>query len=81
MCSQKSAFLYFETPKTPPYGDRSTEEVREFTANCIAAFIPRGIKAVVVACNTATAAAIECLRARYPRQNHHRNGASPEAGG
>ena len=59
-------FLYFGDSKNAPYGDRSTEEVREFTANCIAAFIPRGIKAVVVACNTATAAAIECLRARYP---------------
>lgn len=37
-------FLYFGDSKNAPYGDRSTEEVREFTANCIAAFIPRGIK-------------------------------------
>ena len=35
-------FFILRRLKNAPAGDRSTEEVREFTANCIAAFIPRG---------------------------------------
>ena len=59
-------FLYFGDSQNAPYGTRSTEEVRSLTEASIAAFLPRGIKAIVVACNTATAAAIESLRAQYP---------------
>ncbi len=59
-------FLYFGDSKNAPYGTRSTEEVRDLTTSCIAEFIPRGVKAVVVACNTATAAAIASLRTCYP---------------
>lgn len=59
-------FLYFGDSKDAPYGTRSTEEVRALTLDRIAGLIPRGVKAIVVACNTATAAAIEELRAAYP---------------
>lgn len=59
-------FLYYGDSKNAPYGTRSTEEVRILTQNCVAKHRPVGIKAVVIACNTATAAAIEDLRATYP---------------
>lgn len=49
-----------------PYGRRSFEEIRERTAHLTDFLIEHGAKAVVVACNSATIAAIESLRATYP---------------
>ncbi len=59
-------FLYFGDSQKAPYGTRPTQEVRALTLARIGSLMRRGIKAVVVACNTATAAAIEELRAAYP---------------
>ena len=61
-------FLYFGDSRNAPYGTRTTEAVRELTLQQIANLMPRGLKAVVVACNTATSAAIVPLRQRYPDQ-------------
>ena len=60
-------FIYFGDSANAPYGSRPTEEVRQLTfavAEHLLAKYP--VKALVVACNTATAAAIDALRARYP---------------
>lgn len=47
-----------------PYGQKSPEQIRD-RAMAIGAFlVQQGAKAIVVACNTATAAAIDALRAR-----------------
>lgn len=46
-----------------PYGDKPADYVRTRARACTAFLLARGCKAVVVACNTATAAAIEALRA------------------
>ncbi|MBQ8358667.1 MAG: glutamate racemase [Oscillospiraceae bacterium] len=59
-------YLYFGDSANAPYGDRSTEDVRQLTMAAAAMLMPRGIKALVVACNTATAAAITALRETYP---------------
>ncbi len=59
-------FLYFGDSANAPYGDRSKEEIRAMAQKVAAHLAGRGIKALVVACNTATAAAIEDLRASYP---------------
>ena len=59
-------FLYFGDSANAPYGDRSVEEVRALTLAAADMLMKRGIKALVVACNTATAAAIELLRQTYP---------------
>jgi glutamate racemase len=49
-----------------PYGQKSPEQIRD-RALAIAGFlVQQGAKAIVVACNTATAAAIDVLRARLP---------------
>ena len=53
-------YLYFGDSANAPYGDRPTSQVRQLTMDAAA------IKALVVACNTATAAAICDLRAAYP---------------
>ena len=59
-------YLYFGDSANAPYGTRPTEQVRELALGCADALMERGIKALVVACNTATAAAIDCLREKYP---------------
>lgn len=59
-------FLYFGDSANAPYGTRPTREVRELSVAVAEALIPRGIKALVVACNTATAAAIDTLRQAHP---------------
>ena len=58
-------FLYVADSGFAPYGDRSPEFVAE-RALAIAQFLEsEGAKALVVACNTATAIAAATLRARY----------------
>ena len=59
-------YLYFGDSANAPYGTRTTEEVKVRPLNAAAKRYERGIKALVVACNTATAAAIEDLRQEYP---------------
>jgi glutamate racemase len=58
--------LYFADSGFAPYGDKSEAIVMERSL-AIAGFLHQfHIKALVVACNTATAAAIKALRAAYP---------------
>ena len=59
-------YLYFGDSANAPYGNRPTEQVRELTLQAVEKMRPRGIKALVVACNTATSAAVRVLREMYP---------------
>lgn len=59
-------FLYFGDSKNAPYGEKSPEEVLNITRENLKALLTRGIKALVLACNTATGAAAKILRAEYP---------------
>ena len=59
-------YIYFGDSANAPYGIRTTEEVKVLTLNAAAMLYERGIKCLVVACNTATAAAIADLREEYP---------------
>ena len=59
-------FLYFGDSANAPYGTKTREEVRSLTFAALEKMMQRGIKAFVVACNTATSAAINELRAAYP---------------
>jgi len=59
-------YLYFGDSANAPYGTRTTSEVRALTLAAAQRLMARGCKALVVACNTATAAAIADLRAQYP---------------
>lgn len=59
-------YLYFGDTANAPYGCRPTEEVRRLTMDAIEHMLEEyPIKALVVACNTATAAAIRELRSKY----------------
>lgn len=51
-----------------PYGNKATDEVIRLTDAAIQPLIASSCDVIILACNTATAAAIETLRSRYPNQ-------------
>ncbi|MEY8000819.1 glutamate racemase [Clostridium sp. Mt-5] len=60
-------FVYFGDSKRAPYGVRNVEQVKELTFNAVEFLLKKNIKALVIACNTATSAAIIDLRKRYSK--------------
>ena len=60
-------FIYYGDSKHAPYGTKTLEEVRTLTIEHITYLIKeKHAKAVAVACNTATSAAVRILRDMYP---------------
>ncbi len=59
-------YIYFGDSKNAPYGTRMAEEIREMTIANVQLLLGQGAKGIVVACNTATAAAVRMLRSMYP---------------
>ena len=58
--------FYFGDTAHIPYGQRSLDEVRAFSVAITDALLAKGCKLIVVACNTASAAALSTLRERFP---------------
>lgn len=59
-------FLYFDDSGFGPYGERDEAFVVQRTRAIVAVLRGHGIKALVIACNTATAAAVEAVRVAHP---------------
>ncbi len=59
-------FLFFGDSANAPYGTKTTPEVRRLTIAHAQRFIEHGAKALCIACNTATSAAVRALREMYP---------------
>ncbi|MBE6583608.1 MAG: glutamate racemase [Ruminococcaceae bacterium] len=59
-------YIYFGDSKNAPYGSKSKSEVLDITRQNLKALQDKGIKALVVACNTATSAAVRILREEHP---------------
>lgn len=59
-------FVYLGDTARLPYGSKSAETVRAYALNANEHLVQEGIKALVVACNTATCAALDALKAAYP---------------
>lgn len=57
-------FIYFGDGANAPYGEKSSGEIRVLAWNVVEKLLDRGIKALVIACNTATAAAAPLIRER-----------------
>ena len=57
--------LYYADQAHVPYGPRSQEEIRGFSHDIAEFLVSRGSKAIVVACNTASAAALKSLRETF----------------
>ena len=60
------ALYYFADSGFAPDGDKPEHEIMQRTLYAAETLLSHGVKAIVVACNTATAAAITLLRSRYP---------------
>jgi len=60
------ATIYFADQAHVPYGDRTLVEVRKFAEEITRFLIANEAKMIVVACNTASAAALHYLRAIFP---------------
>ncbi len=61
----KESFLFYGDTANAPYGTKSREECMACVERVMAHLLDSGVKAVVIACNTATAVAAADLRARH----------------
>jgi glutamate racemase len=59
------SLVYFGDGMNVPYGPRPRPEIVAFVDEAVGRLLERGVKMVIVACNSATGAAIDHLRARY----------------
>jgi len=59
-------FLYLGDTARLPYGTKSPTTVARYSVRAAEALVARGIKALVVACNTASATALPALREHFP---------------
>ena len=59
-------YIYFGDSQNAPYGSRSRADVLRLTRQNLAFLREKGIKALVIACNTATSAAVRVLREENP---------------
>ena len=62
----EASFCYIADSANAPYGDKSDDFIAERSLRISQFLIDQQVSAIVVACNTATAAAISQLRERYP---------------
>jgi glutamate racemase len=58
--------LYLGDTARQPYGPRPIGEVREFALECLDHLVDEGVKVLVIACNSASAAVLRDARQRYP---------------
>jgi glutamate racemase len=58
-------YLYYADSDNAPYGTKSKDAVLSFFLEAMDFIMDKGVKAIVVACNTATSVGIEAARARY----------------
>ena len=59
-------FIYYGDSLNAPYGVKPLEEVRQLTYACAEHLLERGVKEIIIACNTATSAACKIMRGMYP---------------
>lgn len=58
--------LYLGDNARVPYGSKSRETIVRYTEECVTALVERGVKCLVVACNTVSAVALPTLQSRFP---------------
>lgn len=58
--------IYLADQIHAPYGERSLEEIRELSEGITRFLLEQGAQVIVIACNTASAAALKWLRGKYP---------------
>lgn len=58
-------YIYYSDSKNNPYGDKSDKQINEMCDNIVKFLIKEKCKVIVIACNTASAKAVQYLRERY----------------
>ena len=61
-------YIYYSDSKNNPYGDKSDEEIFNMCDRIVKKFLEQECKAIVIACNTASAKAAKQLREKYPQE-------------
>ena len=61
-------YIYYSDSKNNPYGDKTDEEIFNICDKIVKKFIEKKCKAIVIACNTASAKSAKQLRKKYPKQ-------------
>ena len=59
------SFIYFGDTAHVPYGTKSADTIIKYSRNILDFFLQHHAKAVVIACNTASAVAYHCLKKDY----------------
>lgn len=60
------AIFYIGDTARIPYGNKSKEDIEKFSLEMTKFLLDKGCKAIVIACNTASAYALEAVRNTYP---------------
>jgi glutamate racemase len=61
------SFIYLGDTARLPYGSKSPRTVQRYALQAAQILVERGVRALVVACNTASAFALDALKERYPQ--------------
>lgn len=59
------SFIFLGDSKNAPYGDKEKDQILQFSQNNVEFLLNKGVKAIVIACNTATSAAKPELVSQY----------------
>ncbi len=62
-------YVYYGDTAHLPYGDKSEEEIREFTQTAITELFNRDCALVIVACNTASAETLRHLQDTFIKEH------------
>ncbi|CAH0994974.1 Glutamate racemase 2 [Emticicia aquatica] len=57
-------YCYYADTENVPYSTKTEEQIKEFVENAVNFFLQKNVKAIVLACNTATNVCVEDLRSR-----------------
>ncbi len=61
----KEDYIYYADTDNVPYGTKRRDEIIGFVDQAVDFLVGKGVKAVVIACNTATSTAIDYVRSKY----------------
>lgn len=59
-------YIYFGDSANAPYGERTLSNICELSKNVAEKLIEKNVKCIIIACNTATSAALEYLTEKFP---------------
>ena len=59
-------FIYYSDSFNNPYGDKGSDELYFIVKSIVDYFLKRGVVAIVIACNTASAICVKRLRNEFP---------------